>query len=103
LIHAALLALVFAASVQAASLPGRVDPVIVGNWNCGNTRVAITNLGRIALTGETARSGRARASEGRMLIAWDLGGMSDWSYAAGDGALVIGTDRGANYACLFDR
>jgi hypothetical protein len=89
-----------ATSAQAEHVPGPVDPEIVGEWSCGRTMIEITHFGSIDLSGEDARTGVIRAGEGMLVIIWGSGSRSDWSYAAGDGALILGTDRGANYACL---
>jgi hypothetical protein len=95
-IAAFLLALFNAAS----AVSGPVDPEIVGEWICGNTMIAITAFGSIDLSGEDNRVGAIRAGRGLLIISWNGGARSDWNYAAGDGALILATDRGANYACL---
>ena len=79
-----------------------VDPEVVGRWSCGETAIALGPEG-IELSGEIARSGRVTARDGRLLIFWDSGEVSEWAYAAGEGALILGTDRGPNYTCLAAR
>ncbi len=100
MIYGHIAAVLLATSAQAEHVPGPVDPEIVGEWSCGTTRIAITPFGSIDLSGEDSRTGLIRAGEGMLVIVWGSGSRSDWSYAAGDGALILATDRGANYACL---
>jgi hypothetical protein len=99
-IYGLIAAVLLATSAQAGHVPGPVDPEIVGEWTCGSTMIAITTFGSIDLSGEDTRAGLIRAGEGMLVIVWGSGIRSDWSYAAGEGALILGTDRGANYACL---
>lgn len=101
---AAAAALLLAASARAAGLfDGPLDTELVGEWTCGDTEIAITSSGSIALDGESKRAGLVSATNGRLEIAWDGGERSAWDYAAGGGALILATDRGANYACLAVR
>jgi hypothetical protein len=98
-----LLTAIVLAAGQPWSLPAAVEPEVVGAWSCGETRIEITPEGAIELEGEEARGGLVRATAGRLVIFWSAGGESEWAYAAGEGALVLGTDRGPNYACLIEK
>lgn len=103
LLHHHVLAALILAAGPPGQLPGPVEPQVVGAWACGDTRVVITEDGGIEISGEDARTGLIRAAAGRALILWTAGGESEWAYAAGDGALILATDRGPNYACLAEK
>ena len=77
----------FAAPAFAQSIPGPVDEAIIGDWQCGNTRVYITLLGSIELIDSGYTAGLMRAENGSMEIEWDRDSTrSDWTYD------VIGED-----------
>ncbi len=96
---AAIAALVIVEARPAADALPPVDPAILGEWSCGDTSIAVA-ADAIALGGEAARRGRITAEDGRLIIFWEGGDESEWAYAAGGGALILGTDRGPNYTCL---
>ncbi len=93
--RAALLASGLAAAALAlpdaalAGFPGAVDPLLIGDWQCGTARVYITKLGSIEVIDGGYRAGLIDAGGGTLAIQWDDGSRVDWSYAAGDGGPVL--------------
>lgn len=74
----------------AETFPGPVDEEIIGDWQCGDTRVYITYLGSIELMGEGYTAGLIRAEDGELRIEWDRdGSRTAWEYVTDDGRLTL--------------
>lgn len=86
-------------AAQAQNLPGRVDPVLVGDWECGETRAYITRLGSIEILDTRYRAGLFDAAGGVLTIQWEGREREDWSYTATPGALVLTPPKGTPLAC----
>jgi len=87
---AAILGGLAAAPAVAQNIPGPVDEAIIGDWQCGGTRVYITFLGSIELVGDDYTAGLIRAEDGTMQIEWDRDATrSDWDYDVSEGDLTL--------------
>lgn len=87
-------------SALAQTMPGAIDEALVGDWQCGEVRIYITQLGSIELLGGGCRAGLYDATAGSMKIRWDEGGETTWAYSMDqDGITMIAPDD-EEYSCV---
>ncbi|MBK0401278.1 hypothetical protein H0I76_18935 [Limibaculum sp. M0105] len=86
-----------------AQAAGAVAGDIVGEWDCGETRLVITRLGSIEVIGTgDYRAGLFEADGARLDVAWDAGGQSRLRVTRrSDGLTVSGL--GAPLECVARR
>lgn len=104
LARACAIALTFGAlaePVPAQTVPGPVDEAIIGDWQCGDTRVYITLLGSIELIDGDYTAGLMRAEDGSMEIEWDLDSTrSDWAYDVTEDDLTLMPQEDPDLYCV---
>lgn len=79
--------------------PAKIDDALVGDWQCGETRIFITELGSIEILNAGYRAGLYRASDGNLEILWDEGGEITWSYSANNDGITLSTPDEEEYSC----
>lgn len=89
-----------AATALAQSFPGRIDAALVGDWQCGETRVFITRLGSIEMLNEGYRAGLFDADGGVLAILWDDEAREDWRYRADAAGMTLAAPDDAEWDCI---